>query len=292
MKKIFKALYYFFPFKKHLFRIFKKLINPSHSIYQHLYFHDVFTVQVTNDKKFDIRHHGTEIENELFWKGLYHGWESTSMLIWTKLCVDAEYIIDVGAKTGVYSLLAKTINNQAKVYAFEPVSRVFQKLKYNVALNHFNIKTYELAVSNNNGTAIIYDTPTDHILSVTVNKNLHPPEQKVIETQIQTVKLSSFIKKEKLPKIDSIKIDVETHEPEVLEGLGDYLQIFHPTMLIEVLNNEVGNKIEELVKDHGYYYFDIDEKNQIKVVDHIKKSSYFNYLLCQKATALTLNLLI
>jgi len=63
-------------------------------------------------------------------------------------------------------------------------------------------------------------------------------------------------------------------------------------MLIEVLNDEVGNKIEKLVKDHGYYYFDIDEKNHIKVVDHIEKSSYFNYLLCQKETALILNLSI
>ena len=40
-------------------------------------------------------------------------------------------------------------------------------------------------------------------------------------------------------------------------------------MLIEVLSDEIGSKIEELVKDHGYHYFDIDEKNHIRVEDHI-----------------------
>ena len=39
-----------------------------------------------------------------------------------------------------------------------------------------------------------------------------------------------------------MKIDVETHEPAVLKGMGEYLRSFRPTMLIELLNDEVAQQ--------------------------------------------------
>ena len=294
MKALIKSIYNLIPFKKQFYTFLRNFWTPSQSLYRHLHFKGVFDVNVTESKKFKLNHYGYEIENEIFWAGLTNGWEKVSIKLWIKLCENVNVVFDIGANTGIYSLITKTINPNSKVYAFEPVARVFKKLEENNALNNFDINSIEKAVSNSNGAAIIYDTRTDHILSVTVNKNLASPETEVIETKIETVTLNSFIKEENITKIDLIKIDVETHEPEVLEGFSDYLFKFKPTILIEILNNEVGEKIENIVKGMGYLFFNIDENivgGGVRQVEKIIKSDYYNYLLCDSETAIKLGLL-
>ena len=70
--------------------------------------------------------------------------------------------------------------------------------------------------------------------------------------------------------VESVLVGVE-----VLEGLGKYLKEYQPTMLIEILNDEVGKKVETSVKEHGYLYFNIDElTDEITPVDKITKSDY------------------
>ena len=44
-------------------------------------------------------------------------------------------------------------------------------------------------------------------------------------------------------KIDLIKIDVEMHEPEAIEGMIDILKRDRPFILIEILTVEIANKI-------------------------------------------------
>ena len=237
-----------------------------------------------------IRHYGYHIENTIFWEGIINGHEKISMGIWTKLCKRSETILDVGANTGIFSLVAKTLNPSAKVFAFEPFHNAFLKLQTNQNLNGFDTVCLETALSDYDGTATIYPESLDHVLSVTVNKNLSHPKKKVYEMQVQTTKLSSFIEQFKLTSIDLMKIDVETHEPEVLSGREKYLDRFRPTLLIEILNDEVGKKVEALVKDKDYLYFNIDEANGIRKVDHIFKSDYYNYLLCNEETAKYLGL--
>lgn len=288
MKKLLKKIYNIIPFKKELFSLIRPIKLPK-SIYSHLHFKDKFKVKFDN-YHFLIEHHGYQIENELFWNGLTNGWEKISMRLWIDLCKNSSTIIDIGANTGIYSLVAKAINPSAAVYGFEPVKRVNEKFIKNCALNNFDISCLAYAISNYNGEAVIYDTNADHIYSVTVNKNMAVGIE-TFETKIKTKKLSSFIEEMNIENIDLIKIDVETHEPEVLEGMEDYLNKFQPTMLIEILNDEVGKKVQDLIKGIDYIYFNIDEVNKPNRVDTIKKSDYYNYLICKKEIAKKLNLI-
>jgi FkbM family methyltransferase len=288
MKNFLKSIYNLIPFKKQLFLLLRPFSIPK-SIYQHLYFKAVFKVKF-KDRQFLIEHFGYQIENELFWSGLTNGWEKISMRLWIELCSDSKTIIDVGANTGIYSLVAKAANPDSKVYGFEPVKRVFEKYQKNCDLNHFDVKCLDYALSNFDGEAVIYDSPSEHVYSVTVNKNTAPHVEK-IETKIQTKKLSTFIKEFNIKNIDLIKIDVETHEPEVLEGMEEYLKAFQPTLLIEILNDEIGERVQEIIRDIDYLYFNIDEVNIPKRVDKIIKSDYYNYLICKKEVAVKLNLL-
>jgi FkbM family methyltransferase len=290
-KKAIKTLYSVLPFKRPIYEAVKKIYRPAPRIYQHLHFKDVFRVPVTDKETFKIRHYGFEIENELFWAGIKDGWEKVSTGLWIKLCRDSEVIVDIGANTGVYSLIAKTVNPTATVYAFEPVERVFEKLQGNCMLNDYDIVCFKKAVSNYNGKAKIYDTAGEHIYSVTVNKNLNSSSTVVKEFEIDTITLKDFIEAQGLTKIDLMKIDVETHEPEVLEGMHEYLAIFKPVMLIEILNEEVAEKVNKLLEGLNYLYFNIDENRGIRQTTSITRSDYYNYLICKKEVALKLGLI-
>ena len=285
MKKILRTLYQAIPFKKQFFSFVKLFGVPPESIYRHLHFKGIINIPVSDSISFKVNHHGYQIENEIFWAGLSNGWEKESIGLWIRMCESSDVIVDIGSNTGIYALIAKAINKEAKVFAFEPVKRVYSKLVKNVELNKFDILPYEKAVSNVDGKALIYDTDEEHTLSVTVNKNTRAPGTKVVETEIETITLNTFIRNSGLKKIDLLKIDVETHEPEVLEGFSNYLSVFRPTMLIEILTDDIGQRVERLVDGLGYLYFNIDENGGIRKLEHIVKSDYYNYLLCNQEYA-------
>ncbi len=287
LKSVLKKL----PFKREVFTLLKAIAIPPGRMYRHLYFNGVFPVKTGVTTSFDIMHYGFRIENELFWEGIEHGWECVSLGLWIKLCKNASVIVDIGANTGVYALIAKSVNPRSKVYAYEPVDRVFEKLVKNNELNKYDIQCSPLAISNKNGEAVIYDNATsDHIYSVTVNQNFFPPTTQVIEKRIQTITLDTIIEQEHIQRFDLLKIDVETHEPEVLEGYAKHLKIHRPTMLIEILTDEIGQKIETMLEGLGYLYFNIDETKGIRRVEKIEKSDYYNYLFCSEETALMLGI--
>lgn len=60
------------------------------------------------------------IANKLYYCGL-KGYEYETIKIWIELVKKSEVIFDIGAYTGLYSLIAALINNKARVFAFEPI---------------------------------------------------------------------------------------------------------------------------------------------------------------------------
>jgi FkbM family methyltransferase len=281
------------PLKQQLFGLVKQVYTPPKRIYQHLSFQGVFSIVPQKGHCFRMWHYGYELENDIFWAGLLDGWEKVSIGLWVKLCANPknQVIIDVGANTGIYALVAKCLNPNATVHAFEPVKRVCEKLSANVALNGYDIGCHEVGLSNYDGEAVIYETDGEHVYSVTVNQNIHSQHTAVKETRIRVQRLDTFIEQQALPRIDLLKIDVETHEPEVLEGFGAYLEKFKPTLLIEILTAEVAEKVSAWVGHLGYCYFNIDENKGIRQVDAIAVSDYYNFLLCTEEVAKELGLM-
>jgi FkbM family methyltransferase len=273
MKMILKFAYKLIPFKKEMYNALKLFWTPKESIYKHLHFKGPFDVVINKTKKFIIYNNNSQIENEIFWEGLTGKWEKESLKLWINLCKNAQSIIDIGANTGVYSLAAKTVNPYAKVYAFEPHPLFFEQLRKNVKKNNFDIQCYQQAVSNVDGNLTIADY-SGQKQNISVN----------------SVTLNTFISQHKIDCVDLMKIDVETYEPQVMEGFSKYLLDFQPTIIIEILNNHVAEKIFNAVKNLNYLYFNINENGGIRQTKSIEKSDYYNYLLCKKDVALKLEL--
>lgn len=272
-------------------KITKLFGSSGEWFYRYLRFRGDFIVPVDKDRSFRLKSYGSGIENSIFWAGLTGEWEAASVKLWIKLAEEAKVIFDVGANNGVYALISKAVNPSAKVYAFEPIDRIYEKLVYNTQLNKYDIVCLQCGVSNENGTATFYDIQDENSYSSSLNADFAKGGGEVVPVTIKTVRLDTFIKENDLKQVDLIKIDVETYEPQVLEGLGEYLEKFKPTLLIEILNDEVGLKVEDLVGNKNYLYFDVnDDDGSVKRVERITRNSSFNYLLCTEAVARRINI--
>lgn len=291
MKKILKAFYEVLPFKLAIYKVLRPFISMPKKLHAYFYFKGVFTTKI-DGKTFLMQNYGYQfhVENELFWGGIENGWEKSSTKLWIALCKNSSSVLDIGANTGFYSVLAKTLEPKCVVHAFEPLPAVHQKLVRNNELNNYDIVCSTYALSNFNGTASVFPTSLDHVYSVTVNKNLYE-HKKTFEIKIQTKLLKEYIEENAISHIDLMKIDVETHEVEVLQGMGDYLKKFQPDMLIEIQNEEIAAGVTKLIEGIDYVFFNIDEVTGIQQVQRLQKSATLNFLVCKRVTAVRLNLL-
>ncbi|OFW06466.1 MAG: hypothetical protein A3I61_19800 [Acidobacteria bacterium RIFCSPLOWO2_02_FULL_68_18] len=277
-----KAIYSALPWKRQLFSLVRRVCVPPPGIYRHLHFKGPFDVQV-DGTAFQVYHHGWLIENEIFWKGIRAGWEGTSLSLWIELCKHADVICDVGANTGIYALTAQAVQPSARVYAFEPARRVFEMLEQNCTLNHYRAACLNVAVSNKDGTAMLFDAPLPHELVATLQPDGPCAEELTVREVVPTIRLDTFAATHGISCIDLIKIDTEGHEFEVIAGLGEWLRM-RPSMLIEIQSDALGARIESLLPS-GYLYFNIDERAGVRHVQHILKSDTYNHLVCTPTAA-------
>lgn len=289
MKRVLKAFYDALPFKQQLFSLLRPL-RPPERLYKHLHFRGIVHVPVPPGGGFRMRHWGYIIENELFWRGL-QGWERISMDLWARLCRNAGGVIDVGANTGVYTLLARSVNPTAGVASLEPIARVFRKLEANLQLNGYaDVRAFCIAASDHDGTAIIYDQPSEHVLSVSLNKDFNTRDKDLVATPIPVRTLDSLVDELGWRQVDVVKIDAESHEPEVLAGFRRTLERCRPALLVEVLDDGTARRVEEHLAGLGYVYYDIDEVTAPRQVPSLGRSAHFNFLVCLPATARALGL--
>lgn len=287
-----RSLYAALPFKQPLFQLVRRLAPPlPERLYRHLHFKGVITVDISPTERFRIRHHGYMIENELFWRGL-SGWEKISMELWIRLCRRSRVILDIGANTGVYALAAKTVNPGAEVIAVEPVARIFDKLVGNIRLNGGAVKAEHAAATNHTGTVVLYDQPqSEHVLSVSLNPEWNKESPALRPVEVPAFTVADLLAKHGNTTVDLLKIDVETHEAEVLRGFREILLRDKPAMLIELLNGQVAADVGTLLEGLGYEYYNIDDVSwppaRAKV---LAQSGHFNFLVCQPATARAIGL--
>lgn len=283
-KKIIKSnavekAYHSIPFKKEIFSGLKKMKLVPENLQWFLRFKGEFDVAVEGSKGFKMNNPGFFIETNIFWNGLDNCWEKESLEIWRKIARLSQTVFDVGANSGVYSLLAKASNPNAKVYAFEPLNRMYDLLQKNNQINNFDIDCLNYAISDLDGTTTFYDVESTlgDVSSASLSKDF---QENQIELEVEVRTLSTIITDFNIDKIDLIKIDVETYEPQVLKGFHPYLESFMPAMLIEILDDSIGAQIEAELDGLGYLYFDIDDKRGLTQKNSITKSTHFNYLIC------------
>ncbi len=291
MRRLVKSAISRLPFRDRLYPLLRRARLPE-SIYRHLHFTGPITVLGGRDgSSFRMWHWGNQVENDLFWAGFGVNWEAQSLRLWQALCVDAKSIVDLGANTGVYALSAASVNPHARVLAIEPVQRIFDKLRRNVELNGYKIATDSRAASDKPGTAVLFDPLGAHAYSASLDAKMLP-EATTTQVEITVARLEDMLQEHGFPSLDLIKIDVERHEPQALDGMGSILGRDRPTLLIEILDAEIGRLVEDRIQGLGYLIYRVNETSGATREQTLSSAvGGRNYLLCQEPVAARLRTL-
>jgi FkbM family methyltransferase len=261
-----------------VFRGLRELFHPSRAIYQHLWFKGPFKVQLSEHASFTINHYGFQVENDLFWAGFGRGYEGAELRLWGALAQKAEFIADVGANAGVFSLVAAALNRRARIVALEPVPRVYERLVVNLGLNSFDVRALQVAASDVDGEAVLFDTEHEHTYSASLEASMLEGYE-LRRVPVRAARLDRVFDELGWPRIDLLKIDVEKHEPAVLAGMQRRLAKDRPTLLIEILNLEIGAAILRSLDGNGYRFFAIDHQKGLVETPTLDSSGVWNYLL-------------
>lgn len=221
----------------------------SRRIYSHVPYRGIVTVDCGAGRNFRIRSEGHNIENGLYWDGLF-AHEPASMRAWVQRATNAEVVFDIGANSGVFSLAAAAAGARL-VHAFEPLPRVHQILVRNIALNPaLPITTWPVAIGAEEGSAALFDPGGDAPTSASLSPEFaaaHFGELPSVQIDVRTV--DSICRERGIRTLDLVKIDVEGFEEPALRGMRGMVSACRPVILMEVLpGQEVQLKrvVEEL----------------------------------------------
>ena len=128
--------------------------------------------------------------------------------------------VDIGANQGSYINYLSSFLNFKKIYAFEPIIELNQKIKKNNPT--LDIKIYNVALSNLNKKRDFFQYKVSSQSSLYKQNNTFNSLMKLDKKiKVQTKKFDSVFNNFK--KIDFCKIDVQGEDPNVLRGMKKHL---------------------------------------------------------------------
>ena len=163
-------------------------------------------------------------------------------------------IVDGGANTGFYALLAANASPGNRVLAFEPDPAVRKLLQGNVAANALGdrIDVRSAALSDRDGTGALYVPTQDHGV-IETSSSLEPRfkgrHHGVIE--IDTVTLDAVLGAEAAP-VRLIKLDLAGHEAAALAGAEATVRRHRPVVFIEALERAEFGALSFFIARHDY----------------------------------------
>ncbi|KQQ32585.1 FkbM family methyltransferase [Methylobacterium sp. Leaf125] len=186
------------------------------------------------------------------------------MLMMATLIRSEGIFIDVGANTGVYTVMAGTIVRDRPIIAFEPFHPVLEILRRNLALNGLTdrVRLMEVALSDKAGTAKLHLPDPGHGL-VETSASLEPdfqPAKSICEVpvkQLDEVSISD--------QIAVIKVDIEGHEHAFLRGARNTILRDRPVIFAEVVSPAKRSAIGAFL--HGIDYMDFRLRPDMAIHD-------------------------
>jgi FkbM family methyltransferase len=166
------------------------------------------------------------IDNLIIENGVFEDWGTKAV---KKLINKNDTVLDVGANIGYYSVIfSKLVGQTGKVYSFEPLAEYNKILKQNLEVNNIqNCEVINYGLSNLEQELSIYVNDSSATIHA-VNDDFERIEK------IRLITLDKFVYDNNIKKIDFIKIDVDGHEPAVLEGACKVIKNLKPIVLLEI----------------------------------------------------------
>ncbi|MEM7162579.1 MAG: FkbM family methyltransferase [Bacteroidota bacterium] len=225
------------------------------------------------------------IVNALFYQFDYK--EKNDIQLYSRMIGQNDCILDIGANTGLYSLIAASKSASCKVIAFEPNPINTERLKKNIHLNSLkNIEIEKYALGEDDGE-IDFFVPKDNEISDTssavkeFSELTYGGRKEWKPIKIEQLSIDSYIERKKLEKVSFIKIDVEGYELFVLKGAQHTIRTYQPNLLVEVFLNEENRAFfSNFIQEYQYEIFFVHRNGIQKHRGSLKDKPGFNLLLC------------
>jgi len=155
---------------------------------------------------------GAAIEHKGFLKGL-----------------DCQFVVDVGANCGQFTLAARVLCDTAKIHSFEPLSEPAETFK-TLFDSDDCVTLHQVALGVTREKKIMHISKSIDSSSLfpisDLQEELFPGTSEVGETSVTVVPLHELLQPNEIVKPALLKIDVQGYELEVLRGCDDMLSNF------------------------------------------------------------------
>ena len=220
------------------------------------------------------------LARHIVWTDMRH-WESSTQPVLYRLARTARVFVDVGAYSGVYTLLACTANPQLTAVACEPNPAKVAQLTANLRLNGLTdrVEVVAKALSSRGGRATL-EIPTDDS-QASLAAGVRSAERVEVDVTTGDDVLAGR-------PVDLVKIDVEGLEPEVVAGMAGVLTAHRPTVIAECLDQAALDRLRDAMGRLGFdEVYHLPPGGPVRVGDgfrHVRHQS--NYVFSGRRSAL------
>ncbi len=167
-------------------------------------------------------------------KGSFYELEDLTFI--SEYISDGDVVLDIGANVGNHAIYFSKNTNASKIIVIEPIEKAYKILLANVALNYaHNIDLNYIGFALGHIDTIGYPFMAwgeDNLGGIKLSSDPIQEADVITFPPVKIFKGDHFFSDQ---KIDFIKLDVETMEMYVLEGLQETISKNKPKMYVEVM---------------------------------------------------------
>jgi len=174
--------------------------------------------QLRNGQILEVKREARFILNEIYLDKVY----DFSGVVYSSL----RSILDLGANVGLFATYIAALNPLAAIYCFEPSTMNYRILCRNIERNKINAKTFQMAVSVNDGPGYLSlkDSSTEYTLVDIPDKNTENVKRVNFEQVFSLCGVERF---------DLLKCDIEGHEKLLLDNANNDLLLRFNHLIVE-----------------------------------------------------------
>jgi len=216
-------------------------------------------------------------------------YELKERLMLFSLAKDGDTFFDIGANEGLYSIPFARRFSGSRVYAFEPIPQIRERLNENIRMDGKlkNIFVFPCGLSDKQGLVDFYFSPSDPGAT-----SMAPLEERFgatvrIRTSVTTIDELSDLH----PVPNIIKCDVEGAELLVLKGGAETIAKHHPIIQCEMLRKWAKrfdyhpNDIIAFLKQFGYQCFSLRDSKLERFETMTEETTETNFYFLPRSLA-------
>ena len=171
--------------------------------------------------------------------GLYPH-QVTEDLIVVAFLKEGDWVVDVGANIGYFSLLCADCIAGGVVHSFEPSATSFKYLRQ-VASQTKQVRPWQLAVSSSSGMLRFIDEAMSDLSHVADRQDRRG-------YLVECCTIDSWAAANKIERVDFIKVDTEGHEIHVIEGARGVIGLRQPVVEFEAIDMDAVQSVYDILQ--------------------------------------------